>query len=324
MAVVASSAAHPIGATELSVSDEFELHETSGMFDVRTGCDAPPARWRSRWPRRSETRRSVRPADADAFPASVARYCGVELSAIVSRPSRPTRRSSARRAGRRRVRGARVEDEELVEHRRVDGAASVGKTWPSVGRSNRSVSVDAASSASHACGRLSENDTTDGARSGSGRSPGSEAGGGGDGVSGGRAARRRAAAAGGAAAAAVHRRDVNVALVAVALVKLPFSITTSVPPCSGPPVEGVGEVLGRRVVHKREARVHQVGLDPRRRRVGVQRLGEAQRTRRDRPSRAGTSRTRAGPPASARRAAQAARLGRDRRHLRVALVRIVK
>ena len=84
--VVASSAAHPIGATgRLSVSDEFESHETSGMFDVRTGCDAPPARWRSRWPRRSETRRSVRPADADAFPASVARYCGVELSAIVSR-----------------------------------------------------------------------------------------------------------------------------------------------------------------------------------------------------------------------------------------------
>ena len=126
--VVASSAAHPIGATgRLSVSDEFESHETSGMFDVRTGCDAPPARWRSRWPRRSETRRSVRPADADALPASVARYCGVE-----ERDRQPAR--VVPRAGVALgegdgvgVRGARVEDEELVEHRRVDGAASVGK-----------------------------------------------------------------------------------------------------------------------------------------------------------------------------------------------------
>ena len=51
------------------------------------------------------------------------------------------------------------------------------------------------------------------------------------------AVRRRRAAAGGAAAGGVtHRRDVNVALVAVALGEAAALDHDVVPPCSGPPV----------------------------------------------------------------------------------------
>ena len=84
VAVVAFGGA-PIGATgRLSVSDEFESHETKGIFDVRTGCDAR---------RQVEEPLAAAERDAEIGPACRrrrlaglgARYCGVELSAIVSR-----------------------------------------------------------------------------------------------------------------------------------------------------------------------------------------------------------------------------------------------